>query len=70
MIGYKLTNENHETYNGTKWGPGVTHETDGHGELCGSGWLHYYDDPLLAVLLNPIHANFQPCVVGIGARRM
>jgi hypothetical protein len=52
---YKLTNKTHQTYNNTQWGEGVTHETNGEGELCGAGWLHAYLDPYLAVLLNPIH---------------
>jgi hypothetical protein len=60
MICYKLTDEKDQTYNGMQWGPGVSHETDGVGELCGPGWLHYYDDPLLAVFLNPAHGNFDP----------
>jgi hypothetical protein len=54
----KLTNENNKTYNNTQWGEGVTHTASEKGELCGSGWIHYYDSPLLAVLLNPIHADF------------
>jgi len=65
---YKLTDENGRTYGGTQWGEGVEHTALGTGELCGPGWLHAYtgseSDPeagaLLAVLLNPIHANFQP----------
>ena len=55
---YKLTDQNAQTMNGTQWGPGVTHETDGTGSLCGPGWLHAYEHPLLAVLFNPIHADF------------
>lgn len=55
---YKLTDENGQTYNNTQWGEGVTHTASGKGKLCGPGWLHAYTDPLLAVLLNPIHANF------------
>ena len=31
--------------------------SDGTGELCGPGWLHGYDDPLVALLHNPMHAN-------------
>ena len=54
---YKLTDADGRTYGETQWGEGVTHTTDGEGELCGPGWLHAYTDPLLAVLLNPIHAN-------------
>ena len=57
MLKYKLTNQDNTTYNNTKWGQGITHETSGEGELCSSGWLHYYHSPELAVLLNPIHAN-------------
>lgn len=58
MKAYKLTDENHQTRNETQWGENITHYTNGEGELCGPGWLHYYNDPLLAVLLNPVHAGF------------
>jgi hypothetical protein len=54
---YKLTDQNCETMNHTKWGEGVTHTAGGAGDLCGPGWLHAYEDPILAVLLNPVHAN-------------
>lgn len=54
---YKLTNQNMTTYENCKWELGVPKETDGTGDLCSEGWLHYYTHPLLAVLLNPIHAN-------------
>ena len=60
---YKLTDQNGETghrYKRTKWLPlGTVHETSGEGDLCGPGWLHAYTDPLLAVLLNPIHADIK-----------
>ena len=56
---YKLTDENSQTYNSTQWGPNVSYSTSGEGDLCGRGWLHAYTHPLLAVLLNPIHANFK-----------
>lgn len=59
MIGYKLTNQNMQTYNGFQWELNTWAETSGEGELCGPDWLHYYDDALLAVLLNPIHANIK-----------
>lgn len=59
VIRYKLTDANDRTYGGTQWGAGITHETSGEGELCTKGWLHCYTHPLLAVLLNPIHADFQ-----------
>ena len=56
---WKLTDENARTFRSTQWGPGVTHEGMGVGDLCGPGWIHAYVDPLLALLLNPIHAAFQ-----------
>ena len=55
---YKLTDRDGNTRGATAWLPiGTTHGTDGAGELCGPGWLHAYTSPLLAVLLNPLHAN-------------
>jgi len=56
---YKLTNEDGQTYGGTQWGPGVTHRAQGKGQVfCTEDFIHVYDDPLLAVLLNSIHTNF------------
>jgi len=57
---YKLTDKDGQTHGGCQWGEGVTHETSGEGELCGSGWLHAYSDPILAVLMNPVHGDFAP----------
>ena len=58
-IVYKLTDEHNQTKDNTKWGNNVSHTAKGKGkELCSDGWIHYYTHPLLAVLLNPIHANF------------
>ena len=48
---YKLTDGD------CQWGENVT---DGKGELCGPGFTYWYLDPLLAVMLNPIHRNFDP----------
>ena len=56
---YKLTDSCGKTRNDTQWGPGVSHSGTGKGELCGPGWIHAYEHPLVAVLMNPIHANFQ-----------
>jgi len=56
---YKLTDRDGQTLNGTQWGPGVSHSGTGEGELCGPGWIHAYEHPLIAVLMNPIHADFQ-----------
>ena len=59
---YKLTDKNGKTragkHNECQWAEGVTHSGTGDGELCGPGYIHAYEDPLLAVFLNPIHANF------------
>ena len=60
---YKLTDQAHRTRAGhdneTLWGVGVEHSAKGDAEqdLCSDGWLHAYTDPLLAVFLNPIHAD-------------
>lgn len=56
---YKLTDADGCTYGGTQWGSGVTHTAPGTGELCSNGWIHAYTDAQLAVLLNPIHADFE-----------
>jgi hypothetical protein len=57
---YKLTDQDGYTRRGEKneclWGEGVSHSGTGEGDLCGPGYIHAYTDPLLAVLLNPIHA--------------
>jgi hypothetical protein len=55
---YKLTNQNNQTKNQTQWGEGVTHYGTGIGPLCSEGWIYAYESPELAVLMNPIHANF------------
>jgi len=55
---YKLTDRDGQTRNGTQWGHGMSHSGTGEGELCGPGWIHAYEHPLIAVLVNPIHANF------------
>ena len=56
---YKLTDQNMQTHRGFQWKLGEVKTTSGKGDLCGPGWLHCYTDPLLAVLLNPIHADIQ-----------
>lgn len=57
----KLTTSDNYTRKGQMneclWGEGATHSGTGSGDLCGSGFIHAYEHPLLAVLLNPIHAN-------------
>jgi hypothetical protein len=58
---YKLTDENGCTKNGTQWGENVTHRATGDPsqDLCSDAWIHAYESPELAVLMNPIHANFK-----------
>ena len=56
---YKLSDSDGKTMNGTQWGPGVSHSGTGKGGLCGPGWIHAYEHPLVAVLMNPIHASFK-----------
>jgi hypothetical protein len=59
MIAYKLTDQNLQTYKGYQWKLGEKRTTNGKGELCGPGWLHFYTDPRLAVILNSIHADIK-----------
>ena len=56
---YKLTDEHGQTHSKTQWGENVTNTANGEGDLCGPGWIHAYTDPLLAVFLNPVHADFK-----------
>src|SRR5215472_11220809 len=60
MLLYKLTDRYGKTQGDTQWGPEVTHEARGGAEqdLSSDGWIHAYESPLLALLLNPIHAGF------------
>lgn len=54
---FVLTDQNGQTYDRCQWGEGVGHRASGKGRLCTSGWLHAYTDPLLALLLKPVHAG-------------
>jgi len=60
MRAYKITDKNDCTYRGFQWHEGKVHKTDGEQKLCSSSWIHFYRDKRLAVLLNPIHGNYQP----------
>lgn len=56
---YKLTDANDCTRNDTQWGEGVTHTAKSDRlRLCTDGWIHWYTDPVLAILMNPIHTDF------------
>jgi len=54
---YKLTDQDMQTWKGFQWELNKWYETSGEGPLCSEGWLHGYEDPLLAMLHNHIHAN-------------
>ena len=60
---YKLTTSDFRTRPNmpgeTYWSEGFTLKTNGKGSLCGPGFIHAYTHPLLAVLLNPVHADYQ-----------
>lgn len=58
---YKLTDSQGYTRNNTHWHKGITYtiaEDDRGIELCSHCVIHAYTNPNLALLLNPIHANF------------
>jgi len=47
------------TYKGFQWELGKWYETTGEGRLCSPSWLHFYNDPLLGMFMNPIHAGIK-----------
>jgi len=57
---YKLTDEFSKTKNNTLWGKNISHTAVGdiNNNLCSDAWIHWYKNPLIAVLMNPVHANF------------
>ena len=58
-IAYKLTDLEMKTYRGFQWELGKWYETTGEGDLCSSGWFHFYSDPLVGLFLNPTHVNIE-----------
>ena len=59
----KLMDSNNRTLGGTTWGNGVTHAArGGMMELCSDTVIHFYSDPILAVLMNPAHRNFDSLI--------
>lgn len=60
-MGYKLLTQDMKTrkgkYNEMDWSDvGEWHEANGEGGLCTAGMIHDYDDPWIAVVMNPAHA--------------
>jgi len=66
MRAYKITDINDCTYKGFPWRADMVHKTSGRGRLCTKGWIHYYRDKRLAVLLNPIHGKYNPIHLWLG----
>ena len=65
---YKLTDEQGRTRAGEDneltWAVGVAHKTTGTGtRLCTADVIHAYEHPLIAVLMNPVHADFDPATM-------
>ena len=60
---FKLTRTDYTTHNNTLWDEGVSHKASGTGPLCGPGWLHAYEDATLGMMMNPIHADFNPFLI-------
>ena len=56
---YKLTDSEIRTYKGFQWELGKWYETTGEGKFCSPGWLHFYNDPLVGMFMNPIHADIE-----------
>lgn len=60
----KLTDKDGRTYGGMLWGEGVHHAATGTPNAIGTdGYIHYYDNPLIAVFINPIHGDFDPATM-------
>ena len=65
---YKLTDEQGRTRAGEDneltWAVGVAHKTAGTGtRLCTADVIHAYEHPLIAVLMNTVHADFDPATM-------
>ena len=65
---YKLTDKQGRTRAGKDneltWAVGVEHKTAGMGtRLCTADVIHAYEHPLIAVLMNPVHAMFNPATM-------
>ena len=59
---YKLTDTAMRTHEDFQWELGKWYsipKKNRGGKLCSVSWFHCYNDPLLAALLNPIHADIE-----------
>jgi hypothetical protein len=69
---YKLTDSDDRTFGNTKWGENIIHRAAGQvvskddptkvmndkPSLCSSYWLHAYTNPVIAILVSPMHVDF------------
>jgi len=64
MVVYKLTDKDGYCRKGksgeTLYEVGHTYTASGEDDLCGPGWIHAYEHPILAVLHDPIQGNYGP----------
>lgn len=59
MTLYKLTDQNMQTYGETQWSLNVPVSAEGDAiTLCSNGFIHAYENPWIALIMNPQHANF------------
>ena len=70
---YKLTDKNLKAFNGFDWAPFLERKEAAPrlvgGELCSDGVYHAYTSPLVAILINPIHADFRhPRMLEVGGK--
>jgi len=56
---YKLTDSKMRTYNGFQWELGKWYKKTGEEDLCSSDWLYFYNNPLIGMFMNSIHANIE-----------
>ncbi len=60
---YKLTSADGRSNDDRRWGPGATYTAAGDEDPDDPGWIPAYTHALLAVLLNPVHADYHsPCL--------
>jgi len=57
---YKLTDQELRTHNGFQWEVGKKYTIEKPGtKMCSDQVFHCYSHPVLAVILNPVHANIK-----------
>ena len=60
-IYYKITDIEGKTHGDTVWAEGIEHKAIGTGiQFCSPDLIHFYTHPLLAMMHNPGHRDYQP----------